>query len=225
MKSMILSSAIVAALGGSALATTTTNDTLLIPFTPGDGNSNTNFAIFRATEAAGPFAGNAIEMGLKGKQRFFGDTLPITGNLYEAQPGFSPTSGVDPTPALNRAWWNFDFSINLGGRDVSNTLVNMSIVDIEGDVFSLNFDTSVGVPPTTSLIQDSWNIGFGFIQTPLLGFNPNLPGDYNIQISAGDIASGQSLGSVNIVVRVVPAPGALALMGVCGFVATRRRRD
>ncbi len=224
MRSMILSSAAVAVLGGSALATVTTNDTLLIPFTPGDGNSNTNFAIFRTTEGAGPFAGNSMEFGLKGKQRFVGDTLPITGNLYEAQPGFSPTSGVDPTPALNRAWWNFDFSINLGGRDVSNTLVNLSISDIEGDVFSLTFDTSVA-PPTTSLIQDSWNIGFGFIQTPLLGFNPNLPGDYNIQISAGDIASGQFLGSVNIVVRVVPAPGAAALMGLCGLTAMRRRRD
>ncbi len=223
MKSMILSTAAVAVLGGSALATVTTNDTLLIPFTAGSGNSNTNYAIFRGAEGAGPFAGNAIEIGLKGKQRFFGDTLPITGNLYEAQPGFSPTSGIDPTPALNRAWWNFDFSINLGGRNISNTLVNMSVVDIQGDLFSFNFDTSVA-PPTTSLIQDSWNIGFGFIQTPLLGFNPNLPGDYNIQISAGDIASGQFLGSVNIVVRVVPAPGAVALMGLCGLVATRRRR-
>ncbi len=63
---------------------------------------------------------------------FFGiDNVGISGNTYTVQPGFSPTSGGDPTPSTN-AWWNFDFSVDLGSRTLADTQVVLTI-DFDGD--------------------------------------------------------------------------------------------
>lgn len=221
--SLTLACFAIAGLQSAALATVTFNDTLSIPFTPGTGNSNTHFAISRVGESSGPFAGNNVELALKAKERFFGDTLPISGNVYTAQPGYSPTSGAVGAPAAtNRAWWNFDFSIDLGTRTVDNTIVVLTITDPQSDSYSLSL-----VPPTvpsgTRLIQNSWNIGFAFIAAPI-GFDPFLPGDYLIGFTAVDAANNDNLGAVGIVVRVVPAPAAVGVLGVVGLVTLRRRR-
>lgn len=201
-------------LASAAMASVSNNSPLSGPFLPGVGNSNTNFVVSTVTESTG----NVVELGIKGKERFFGDTLPISGNVYTAQPGYSPTSGGDPTPATNRAWWNMDFSANLGSRTPANTTLTLTIVDIQGDVFNASG------PATVSLAQDSWNIGFGFISGPLGGFNPFTPGDYTVTIAASDLATSASLGSATAIIRVVPAPGAAALLGLGGLMVARRRR-
>jgi len=217
-----------ASAASSGLSSTTTfRDTLGIPFTPGTGNTNENFAITRITESAGVFAGNTIELGLKGKRRFFGQTgVGGAGDLYIVQPGFSPTSGAAGAPDdPNRAWWNFDFSADYGTlRDNTNTLITLTIMDIEGDILPLPFLPSAAFPAGSQVAQNSWNTGFGFLNIPLGGFDPSVAGDYTLSFAAVDLASGDSLGGVSITVRVIPTPGAIALAGLGGLAAVRRRR-
>jgi len=208
-------------------STTTFRDTLDTPFFPGTGNSNQDFAITRSTESAGLFAGNTVELGLKAKRRFFGQTgVGGSGGLYIVQPGFSPTSGAagapdDPT----RAWWNFDFSVDYGDlRDNTNTMVTLTIADIEGDILPIPFVPSATFPVGAQLAQDSWNTGFGFLSAPLGGFDPSVAGDYTLTFAAVGVGNGEDLGSVSITVRVIPTPGAVALAGLGGLAATRRRR-
>jgi MYXO-CTERM domain-containing protein len=210
------------AIAGLAQAAVVNNTSLSIPFTPGSGNSNTNFVVSTQTESNS----NVVELGIKGKQRFFGDTLPITGNVYEAQPGFSATSSSNPALDPTRAWWNFDYSANLGTRSTNDTIVTISIQDIQGDIASFDI-TAATLPtgsPALSVIQNSWNIGFAFLSTPLAGFDPSLPGDYTLTISARDLNTNAGLGSATAIVRVVPTPGAAALLGMGGLLAMRRRR-
>ena len=215
----------------SAGVTTDTRATLDTPFFPGSGNSNTDFAITRVVEESGAFTGNTVELGLKAKQRFFGQTnVGGSGNLYKVQPGFAPTSGAAGAPDdPARAWWNFDFSVDYGDRDISDTLVTLTITDIDGDVLNIPFLAGGGVPTDLDLAQDSWNTGFGFINDPLEGagnFDPFKTGDYIISLTAVDIASGDTLGSVDITARVVPMPTPLTLAGagLIGVAGMRRRR-
>lgn len=194
---------------------TTFNDTLDTPFFPGSGNSNEHFAITRLAESGG----NNIELGLKSKERFFGiDNVGINGNTYTVQPGYSPTSGGDPTPSTN-AWWNFDFSVDLGSRTLADTQVVLTI-DFDGDaagptVIDFGSDGSLG-----SLLQGSQNIAFGY-----LGFDPNAVGTYDFTLTVFDRGAPFPLASITMQTIVVPLPGAagLALAGL-GMLGTRRRR-
>ncbi|WP_428387734.1 hypothetical protein [Mucisphaera sp.] len=210
--------------------TQTTRDTLNTPFTPGTGNLSDDFAITRIVETN--VNNNNIEIGIKGKQRFQGQAgVGGSGTLYTVQPGISTVSGTDLTPDPTRAWWNFDYSIDLGERNFENTDVVLTIIDPEADTYTLDFGPAIdfefgsGTAATLSVIQNSWNIGFDFINTGGLGtFQPNLAGDYEISISVSDAASTTLLGSQSITVRVVPTPAAFGagLIGM-GAVLLRRR--
>jgi hypothetical protein len=213
---------VAAGLAAAASANVTTRDTLSVGFAPGNGNDNVNFAISRVDDGTG----NIVELGLKAKERFFGDAnVGGTGNLYIVQAGESPVSGTNPTPDTGRAWWNLDTSFSYGTRSVADTLITVTITDIDGDVFSSPVDP---FPPfinaTDNLLQASQNFGFSNIAPFLGGFDPFALGDYTISASAEDRLSGADLGSVDIIVRVVPAPGATAVLGLAGLAAARRRR-
>ena len=205
----------VGAAAGVIDTVTTTRDTLAIPFNPGTGNPNTDFAITRITEDTP----NTIEIGVKAKERFVGQTnIGGSGTRYVVEPGLSPTSATDSTPDPDRAWWNFDFSVDLGSRNLADTVVELAIDDPEGDNYTLDF----GTDPTRSVIQNSWNIGFGFINTAMFGispfgtgglgtFQPSLQGPYDITLAVSDRATGTDLGSRTITAQV-PAPAPLALL-------------
>ena len=60
-----------------------------------------------------------------------------------------------------------------------------------------------------------------------LNFNPNTLGNYQFEIAVRGGQGGQTdpiLGSTSMTVSVVPAPGAIALLGLAGL-STRRRRN
>ncbi len=192
-------------------------DTLNIPFAAGSGNSNTNFSISRETEANN----NVIELGIKAKERFFGDAnVGGAGTLYLVQPGFSPVSGGNPAPSPPHAWWNFDFSINLGSRTFSNTTVTLDITNnVNSQTLSINISAllianSLG---GLSILQDSQNLGFTGLIGPL-GFNANDVGTYDFSLSAVGAQA-------DMTVQVVPLPTAagVATLGLLGLASRRRR--
>lgn len=202
----------------------TFRDTLNIPFSAGSGNSNTNFSISRFTETNS----NVVELGIKAKQRFFGDAnVGGSGSLYAVQPGFSPVSGSNPTPDPPRAWWNFDFSINLGNRTFNNTSVFLDITNnvnsqfMSIDISGLLIANSLG---GLSIIQDSQNLGFGAFAA--LGFNANAVGTYAFSLRAESfLDSGVVLGDASMLVSVVPLPTSamLASASLLALAARRRR--
>jgi MYXO-CTERM domain-containing protein len=57
-----------------------------------------------------------------------------------------------------------------------------------------------------------------------LAFNPNTQGNYTFRIDVRQGQYGTVLGSTEMTVSVVPAPGAIALLGAAGLVGGRRRR-
>jgi len=214
-------------MAGVAQATTiekSTRDALDTEFFPGSGNPNTDFAITRITEDDG----NVIEIGIKGKQRFVGqENVGGSGANYVVPTGYSVTSAGDlsPDPDSGLAWWNFDFSVDLGDRSLADSMVGLRIEDPEGDEFLLP-DFGSFMDQETSLIQNSWNIGFGFIEAGLGAFQPNLRGTYGISFTVSDFETETMFGTQAITVQV-PSPATMALfgMGLLGLgVAARRRR-
>lgn len=208
------------ALAGAAAAQTTYNSALGIAFTPGVGNSNTNFAINRTTETSG----NVIELGVKAKERFFGDAnVGGSGALYIVKNGFSPVSGGNPAPDAPRAWWNFDFSVNLGSRSLANTTVSFNVLsNVTNQSFNGTFNSAL--PSNLSIIQGSENLGFSYLLTPL-NFNAWDVGTYNFTFTATDTSSGAALGQIAMTVQVVPLPGAAfaGFAGLTGLTMIRRR--
>ncbi len=56
-----------------------------------------------------------------------------------------------------------------------------------------------------------------------LNFNPNTLGDYQFEIAVRGGQTGPILGSTTMTVSVVPAPGAIAVLGLTGLSVRRRR--
>ncbi|MEM7622807.1 MAG: hypothetical protein AAF235_06345 [Planctomycetota bacterium] len=200
------------------------------PFVPGNGNGSDNFAVYTIEETTGAFAGNTMEIGLKAKERFFGDgNVGGTGTLYIVQDGVSPEGQEAGAADSDDAWWNFDLSIFYGSRSIADTLVTVTITDPENDIAILPFAITPNVfDGTESAVQTSQNIGFDFIAAAGLGpFDSTLLGDYIFDVTIEDIASGGtpvSLGEFQVIARVVPTPGAVSLLALSGIAGAQRRR-
>jgi len=97
----------------------------------------------------------------------------------------------------------------------------MQIVSAGGDVLAFDDDSGVGFMPAIqieSLSAGSYFIGFS-------GFGDVDSSSVDSDELADGLGHSQDIGyKLNIGFSVVPAPGALALLGMGGMVATRRRR-
>ncbi|MGD9692654.1 MAG: hypothetical protein AB7G17_11605 [Phycisphaerales bacterium] len=227
MRNLFVPVVSIVALAGAASAShvVTHRDTLNIPFSVGSGNSNTNFSISRLTESNS----NVVELGIKAKERFFGDgNVGGAGDTYVVQPGYSPVSGVNPAPS-SYAWWNFDFSIDLGSRTFSDTIVKLTITNTT-NAMTMTYDLSAFIISlgggSLSVAQDSQNLAFAPFAGDLV-FNPNAPGIYLFSLSAETVADGgDPLGSANMTVQVVPLPtsAGLASISLLALASRRRRR-
>ncbi len=195
----------------------------------GSGNSNTNFTIARNTDAFGD-----IEIGLKAKERYVGDLTTNGAGRYYAAAGSPNNDGISS--------WNIDFAFALSQNAIP---ANYSLV------LSVDFDAGFGTQSwvTLDITQtlenffqntpsggDSQNLNFSFWSTSTSGllnreldasgympFDANAFGEYDVKLTLND-AAGSLLAESAIVVEVVPAPSAIALLGLGGLVAARRRR-
>lgn len=144
----------------------------------------------------------------------------------DANGAYSALAGV----AVNKpAWnpnaprWGFTWSVTLDGARASAGLATMSMIITRPDNVAVTLFTGVDVggeiAPGTLAWQNNWNLGYlGVFGN---GVDANTVGDWKIRINVA--AGGATVGSQEITVNVVPAPGALALVGLAG-VARRRRR-
>ena len=156
-----------------------------------------------------------------------GTTGAYTGNAGEA---VNKASWWSAFPANSATNWGFTWSITLdGARPAVNAIsMNMLITRPNGQVSTIlsgwdvgtNFyDTGTTTPSTDNPAwQQNWNPGY----LNGCGGQANDLGDWKIKITA--FSGATVYGEQEITVTAIPAPGALALLGVAGLVGGRRRR-
>jgi MYXO-CTERM domain-containing protein len=218
-----------------------------IPFQwPGSGQfDNTNF-VYTNTNIGTPGAAEWLTIGLRGNA-YYGapNTTPayVGNNTFQADAGSSlwaPAPGDDTPPGYSNApRWGFSWSISVNGsREAPATDGLFWSLRIVGPGTTGNWGTTqFGGAVDSAAALNAWQLGFNYF--PLssaqsgypvglwdgLTFNPNTLGDYQFTIAVRDGSyNGAIVGQTSMVVSVVPAPGALALLGVAGLAGGRRRR-
>jgi hypothetical protein len=68
-----------------------------------------------------------------------------------------------------------------------------------------------------NLVQNSWNMEF-FNIAPPLSFDPNVPGEYTITLSALEAGTTIASSSINVVVTAVPEASSFLAVGLVGLV-------
>lgn len=204
----------------------------------GDGNPNGNWNIDTA---------NNIEVALRAKNRSnAASPVLIDGadGVYYVQPGFC--AAVNCGGSGNRAFWNYEFSINVRADGTGTGKVNDFFIQLEVDTnpsMATSFvllnvlsnwtdneywdgtDERKGLADATQNeygVQQSANPAFansGF------GFVPGA-GLYDLRLSVFTAPGGQLLASTDVQISVIPEPGSLALTGLAlfGLAAARRRK-
>jgi len=219
---------------------------------PGSGlYDNTNFVYTNTKLASGATIGSGassewLTIGLRANA-YYGapNTTPTyTGNsTFQADAGSSlwaPASGVTPPDGYSNApRWGFSWSISVNGsREAPATDGLFWSLRIVGPGTTGNWGTTqFGGAVDSAAALNAWQLGFNYF--PLnsaqsgypadlwdgLNFSPNTLGDYQFTIAVRDGSyNGAIVGQTSMVVSVVPAPGALALLGVAGLAGGRRRR-
>ena len=222
----------VSAVGSAAHAGTVYNTSLAPPGVYfGTGNSGENFGWTVNTA-------NGVEVGLTTIQDFVGGLTPTANNIYNV-----PTGNAGPSHT-NRAYWNFDFSVNLlnSGLTIQNTSATLSVLNIgNGQSVSGNpllvftdtqgwSGTAVDSPYKLTDVgfQNSENLVFSAFAG--LSFDENANDTYLITLSLSD--SDGLLDTVDEYVVVgtgaTPLPAALPLfaggLGAMGLLGWRRKR-
>jgi hypothetical protein len=208
-----------------AQATTVYNANLAAPGVYyGSGNINGNWTA--STE-------NNVELGLRTIHRGVAPVAPTSTNIYNVPTGFSTAP---------RAWWNFDYSVNLradgtGTLTLADVIPNITVLNTTNGQL-LNFNPFVTTPDNAIFgnyaFQNSENLTFSFVAllNGAFGFDVNQNNTFIITLSLLG-PEGARLGSVNETVIVgdgaqTPIPAALPLfasgLGVLAFGARRKKR-
>jgi len=133
------------------------------------------------------------------------------------------------------ALWNFDYYINVATGSLSDYSFKL-LYDFNPGVGT--DESQLGVwnfIPSGQTMQDSQNLGFGFLSTtiyepiiipPSGTFDPNANGEYSFALIASSLAGVElDRSAINVDVGQVPEPATLALfgLGLFGFAAVRRK--
>ena len=181
----------------------------------GTGNPNGGFTVATA---------NGVELGLRAKMRQSPNVIDSPTDLYLVQAG--PEPGV---PA--RAWWNWEFSIDLQGTGLTlaDVTASLKVTDLTtnangmiGNLFTHYADNS-GFG-SGGKVQPAVAGDFGFQNSenpifadfPVPGYNENSLDTYQFDLTLTRKSDSAVLGTDTILVQVAPEPGAIALVG-CGL--------
>jgi hypothetical protein len=240
MKNVICAATLLAATAGLAQASfvVSFDDAMTHPdfdttLPVGTGIGNGNFVVARNT--GGGIGGTDIEIGIKAHERFLGE-LSNSGARYFSDAGFSPVSASNSTPDSPRGKWNITFAYNFNGIAMSNYDVVLRVdfdrafgaqswVTLDLDLASLPANPNIGAA--------SQNPGFGFWGASIPGvldasgylpYDATQLGEYDVQFIVYAKGTTNELARADMVVEVIPAPGAMALLGLGGLAAARRPR-
>jgi len=245
MNSTVFSAIAACTLAASALADPVTNFGTLtdsfgneISFDAGTGNSNTDFMYQNIN--------GQYTFGLSTQTYYGSANGPVTNNGVDT---FYVQAGADqsgnPNGGAGAGRWGFKWSITSDGDGgvPSNLVMALRIDGPSGGSWgTLNeaFAAPLTAYPgsgTAYANQQTWGTYYDFMQldSASLGLPAGLwdglaydfdeLGTYTIQIKLWDAGGGAlaELSTMSMNVEVVPAPGALALLGLSGFARRRRR--
>ncbi|MEM7629987.1 MAG: PEP-CTERM sorting domain-containing protein [Planctomycetota bacterium] len=192
----------------------------------GSGISNDNFII-----DTDPTSG--IELGLKAHNRFVGD-LARSGNVYTADTGTT----LSPTNLLGSTW-NVTWVIDFGGApgalvyDIEWLMdfdpsagSSYATLDVDNTAFFSGDAASTQLGASENALFNFWGVPFpGFVDASgHIPFDPNAIGTYDSILRIKEKGTENVVAEAQIFVNVVPAPGAVAMLGLGGLLAVRRRR-
>jgi hypothetical protein len=228
-----------------AASTSTTTFGPLLGATFG-GTDNPNNAVQVTTITDGI---DTLTLGLAAQQRFQNPVLANDGNgTYYAGTGANYGNPANPTSSAGvstilGSTWNFDYYVNVaGGGNLSGYSFVLSYALTPGTLLANLGTVNVNnIAPylqgtTSTLVQDSENLNFGFLGTGVAGiisppagsFDPNATGDYLFTLDAYNNSS-ELIGQSAINVNVVPEPSewsigllSISLLSLC---SSRRIRE
>jgi len=223
-----------------------------IPFLwSGGDNDNTNF-LYTNTSVGGSWLTVGLRAspyysGDNGIPQYVGN------NTFQVAAGTTlpGVGGGNPAFDPNAPRWGFNWSVSMNGDRADSALAglwwSMRISGPNsnggtGDWGTLTggmVNLGAGAVNGNNYSQSSWQLGYSFFPlssatTPGVGipglwngldFNANTLGEYQFTIDIRDAQLGNVLSSTTMTVSVVPAPGALAVLGAAGLVGGRRRRN
>ncbi|MDG2095470.1 MAG: hypothetical protein P8J89_09405 [Phycisphaerales bacterium] len=175
---------------------------------------------FTQANNAPNFADNGGNMGFNGQVFNFSGTAFIasSGNIY------------DPASALN-----IHNYLTLENVDITNAQVNVATMGVLPDLGNVIFQAVTSAGDTTNLDTSTYSENF-LNEIPGFGATTNLSWSFDLSDIAGDVtsiafimsATGSNMSldalSLDVAYATVPAPGALALLGLAGIAGRRRRR-
>ena len=209
-------------------------------------SDNTNFVYTNSNIGSGG-TDSWLTIGLRA-HAYYGapNAIPsyIGNSTFEVDAGSSlwaPAAG-DPVPPAyaNAPRWGFSWNISVDGSRSASALSGLYwSMRIVGPGSTGNWGTLAAggaIGPNDAL--NAWQLGYSYfavnsantpgVSTPSLwdglNFNPNTLGNYQFEIAVRKSQYGPIVGSTAMTVSVVPAPGAIALLGLAGL-STRRRRN
>lgn len=216
-------------------------------FIAGTGIPANNFTI--AT------AGSGEAVALKGRLRDTGQPLSQSGNVYYVPTGlaannvspawsfdyqFTPRDAATTLPSVLTGEYWMTLEVDFDPAYGAATFKTLSeIVTTLSDGYKPNPGGGAWSSSTTPyVVSNSLHLGFSFWNfVPSFAppaFNPNLPGEYEVRLTVSEVdrsglapVPGALIAATDILVRAVPEPASLALVGVAGvagFATFRRRR-
>jgi hypothetical protein len=174
-------------------------------------------------------------------------------NTFLVQPGSSLWTPVPPTPTppgfANAPQWGFSWSISVDGdRSAAATSGLYWSMRIDGPGSTGNWGTLLsGGAVNSDATLNAWQLGFSYFAlssgaTPVnplspsgpfyptglwdgLNFNPNTLGNYQFTIAVRNGSATGAIAGQTMMNVLVPAPGAVAVLGIAGLTGSRRRRS
>ena len=162
----------------------------------------------------------------------FGDAendLHITSTNGFYQNMFGGPTSADINPALYAAFPSLvlDSWVTIGLEDnVDNNMLNIGIDWVDFEDFGGNIATDNGTwfaTPDDAQVLAGADLRVMVGQFTMFGLDSHVSGVLNIQGKAGDFETFQAR-DLAFDFTIVPAPGALALLGLAGIASRRRRK-